>query len=113
MITRAARTLARPTSSEPFPTTTFRPPPREVLYRDELKYIHSSDGRHELYDLAIDPAEESNLLDVSPELGPGWIERIAAARPAADPDRTRAEPTETEPLSPEELEQLRALGYIE
>ena len=86
---------------------------REVLYRDELKYIHSSDGRHELYDLAIDPAEATNLLDVSPELGPGWIERIAAARPAADPDRTRAEPTETEPLSPEELEQLRALGYIE
>ena len=86
---------------------------REVLYRDEFKYIHSSDGRHELYDLARDPSEASNLLDASPELGPAWIDRIAVARPAADPDRSRADPTEMKPLSQEELEQLRALGYVE
>lgn len=32
------------------------------------KLIWASDGRHELYDLATDPGEESNLIDDRPEL---------------------------------------------
>ncbi len=85
---------------------------REALYTDTLKYIHSSDGHHELYDIASDPDETRNLLESNPELGPEWARRIEAVRPKPDARRAGRETQEAEPFTEEELDRLRALGYI-
>ena len=73
------------------------------------KYLWSSDGRHALYDLAKDPAESRDLRGDEPEL---------AARLAADLDAYHAtlRPCRpalgaAAPVTPEERERLRALGY--
>ena len=36
--------------------------PKSVVV-DEMLYIQNRDGREELYNLAVDPAETTNLLD--------------------------------------------------
>jgi hypothetical protein len=41
---------------------------RRGLYSARYKYIHSSDGAHELYDLERDPAELENLVEREPDL---------------------------------------------
>jgi hypothetical protein len=74
-----------------------------------MKLIHSSDGRHELYDLAADTGEQRNLYaeraDVANALL-GELEAFRRAHPAY------AGPREAAPLDAEALEQLRALGYV-
>lgn len=71
------------------------------------KLIEDQDGYTELYDLAADPGELSNLAEQEPE-------RVAAMLESMGPWTSyRAEnrgPGES--LSPEALERLRALGYI-
>ena len=37
-----------------------------VVYHDRYKYIHSSDGAHELYDLESDSEETTNLVAEHP-----------------------------------------------
>ena len=66
----------------------------------------------ELYDLAADPLEQSDLagskppeLEVMIGLQKGWEERVAAS--------TFQRRGEAAPLDPETLEQLRKLGYIQ
>ena len=75
------------------------------------KLIHSSDGQHELYDLARDPGEENNLFEGEPEVATRLIDhvkRVVGNRlvPATD---------DTKPIdfSEQEIEQLKALGYID
>lgn len=48
---------------------------RRAIYRDDWKLIESSDGAHELYDLASDPDEARNLFVSEP----GRAEELAAA----------------------------------
>jgi arylsulfatase A-like enzyme len=81
---------------------------RKSVVLDELKYVWSSDGADELYDLGADPDEDRNL----------------AAERAADRERLRrileAEPGlwregDLDPqlgLSEEAQEQLREMGYL-
>jgi hypothetical protein len=81
---------------------------RTAFFDWPLKLIESSDGRHELYDLAGDPREATSLLVTREE---------AAVRLAKDLDRFRAargtaEGPEAPPARPEDLEALRALGYL-
>jgi arylsulfatase A-like enzyme len=82
---------------------------RTALLRWPMKLIHSSDGRHELYDLAADAGEQRNLYaeraDVANALL-GELEAFRRAHPAY------AGPREAAPLDAEALEQLRALGYV-
>jgi len=76
-----------------------------------LKYIRSSDGNHELFDLVEDPAESTNLIPAQPDLAADLsraLDRRLANRPA--PDHTG---TPLPKLTFEELEALRALGYVE
>lgn len=85
----------------------------KAIYRGDLKFLFGAEpGDVRVFDLATDPGETRDLAD---ELAPSVL---AAAR--ADLDRLLAEGaafaerlslTETE-LRPEEIEKLRALGYI-
>ena len=83
---------------------------RRALLFGDTKYIDSSDGHPELYDLVRDPQETLNLLRVGPDrvaegrrLADTFVERIPAAIPS---------PRGSD-LSEREREQLRALGYAQ
>lgn len=94
----------------------FDPAPfdRELraLQHDRHKYIWSSDGREELYDLAGDPGERNDLaaaepgrLDAFRALHRAWLDDVGgAAGGAAHPDAE---------LGPEVASSLRALGYFD
>jgi arylsulfatase A-like enzyme/Flp pilus assembly protein TadD len=75
------------------------------LREGRFKYVHKL--RPELFDLATDPAEKENLAGERPEvverLRAQLLELVAAVGPA---EAARSE------LDPEQLAQLRALGYV-
>jgi len=74
------------------------------------KVIRSSDGAHELYDLSVDIAESNNLYATKPDVANRLFTKLDEYHrnhPAADA-RVRQKP-----LSSDEIEQLRALGYGE
>lgn len=81
---------------------------RAALFLERWKYIRSSDGSHELYDLASDPGETRNLIAEKPELARTLDERLARFEAESRAPTTRAAPVE---VSDEELETLRQLGY--
>jgi hypothetical protein len=83
---------------------------RRALTLWPLKWIASSDGRDELYDLSRDPGESRDLSTARPEAA----ERLRALldeRLSSGPDHEDA------PLAPpvgdEERRELEALGYVE
>jgi arylsulfatase A-like enzyme len=39
-----------------------------AIRTDQYKFIHASDGGHELYDLVADPGEQANLIESLPEV---------------------------------------------
>lgn len=83
---------------------------RTAIYDGPLKYIHSSDGRHELYNLQDDPAEARNLLALEDEQARRLARRLEAFQAA----RPRASAGRLAPgqLSAEQLRVLRSLGYL-
>lgn len=83
---------------------------RTVLYEWPRKYIHSSDGRNELYDLSRDPGETRNLVGELPGVAAAARDTLRAfgrRRPAAF-ERVRQSQ-----LTEEETRRLRALGYVQ
>jgi len=81
-----------------------------ALVRSGYKFIRSSRGKRELYDLATDPDEQRDLAALEPEIAEalefeldGWLSAVS------EPD-TADEP---EAIGPETEQRLRALGYIE
>jgi len=83
---------------------------RTALLDGDLKYIHSSDGAHALYDLSRDPRESSNLVDAEPERARDLRERLQALMPDA---RRAREHTGVEAPTDEELADMKALGYAD
>ena len=82
---------------------------RTVLYEGGLKLILSSDGLHELYDLESDPTEQANLFSAGDERSERLLAKVAGVRANAD----RGEfSLEVPAATPEELDELRALGYL-
>jgi arylsulfatase A-like enzyme len=82
---------------------------RRALYAWPWKHITSPSGGDELYDLEADPAEQRDLIAAHPATA-GRLGRELEARlgsGAAGERSLPAEPTE------QELEELRALGYVE
>ncbi len=94
--------------------------------RDGWKLIWGSDGNHELYHLAIDPTEATDLID-APDAATvrdkllAELESLVAAygdgTSLADDDTSSPSPDaaarEQDGLDHETQEELRALGYIE
>lgn len=77
-----------------------------------IKYIVDHDDREELYDLAEDPLETKNLAAERPKQLAEFREWLASGPwEAGDPKKPIELPLED--ASPEELEQLRALGYVQ
>ncbi|MEM7305255.1 MAG: sulfatase [Planctomycetota bacterium] len=81
------------------------------VVHDGFKYIrHLRDGKtkHELYDLAADPAEQQNLADAQPER----VAALAALLERFERDAPRWEQRSLEHrASDEELEMIERLGY--
>ena len=81
-----------------------------ALYDPPHKLIVSSRGGVELYDLARDPEERTDLAGRDASLAAGLrerLERFRADHPALYDAEARAK------LSPETEDALRALGYLE
>jgi arylsulfatase A-like enzyme len=81
---------------------------RTVLFDWPFKYIHSSDGQHELYDLEQDPAEAHNLSTKFPTQKEDLANRLTAY--LEHHPRPQELPTPP-PLSEEQQEKLESLGY--
>ncbi len=80
--------------------------PTLALRTESLKYIHQADRRDELYDLAADPGEQENLVDVREADATAFREmalQLVAAR------QTGVERLE---LDEQTLRELKALGYV-
>jgi arylsulfatase A-like enzyme len=82
---------------------------RTAIYEWPYKYIYSSDGKHELFDLESNERETQNLLEQKPEIA----ERFTGKLQDFFADRVRwAGVVDQEPLSEDEKKRLRALGYV-
>lgn len=82
---------------------------RHALFAGRYKFILSSDGAHELYDLEGDPREQENLAPAKPALAEALEARLRALLalgPATDSDAPVPE------LTPAQLDELRQLGYL-
>jgi arylsulfatase A-like enzyme len=82
---------------------------RTAIYVDPYKFIHSTDGNHELYDLHADRAESNNLFTARPDVAARMAERLEQFQKSRD---RRDVLVNTTPLTPEDIEQLKALGYL-
>jgi arylsulfatase A-like enzyme len=83
---------------------------RQVVYDGDYKYIDSSDGKSELYDLSSDPEERVNLFARQPDVAARMSELLRSQTEAT----RRSETVEvSEDLTDEEIEALRALGYLD
>jgi len=80
-----------------------------AVFSGTKKFIHSSSGRRELYDLARDPRETENLASAG---GEGELEglqkKLEAWAKAAPPRRRRGKR-----LDRDALERLKSLGYAQ
>jgi arylsulfatase A-like enzyme len=82
---------------------------RTVVYDWPLKYIHSSDDLHELYQLEEDPLESANLVDRQPDV----TERLRSELARFIEERGVAAVQEQSiPLTEDERKRLEALGYL-
>ena len=84
-----------------------------VLWRmmrtDQYKYIWKSNQQHELYDLAGDPAETTNLFPTRPDLARGLIEELEAWERGLAEKRIATQEAEYDETT---LQRLRGLGYV-
>ncbi len=78
--------------------------------RGDLKLITDSRGRTRLFDLASDPGEKSDLSGTDPQRAEALE---AALEGFSKTMKVYATPAFEETLTPEEVERLRSLGYVE
>jgi arylsulfatase A-like enzyme len=78
------------------------------IVRWPAKFIHSSAGKTELYDLAADPAEARNLFRKE-DPAAADLHRLLAAIVASAP-RQLGTPHK---IAPRDMERLRSLGYVQ
>ncbi len=78
---------------------------------DQYKFVWSSDGNHQLYDLPYDPDEATNILDKEPEIGKKLLE-LLEQQWALQPDYVSRGNDDDDSFSVDELRKLRSLGYL-
>jgi arylsulfatase A-like enzyme len=83
---------------------------RTVIYDWPYKYIHSSDGKSELYHIDYDGKEAVNLMDKNPER---VQEMLANLRAYMESRPTFEEQIEQPPMTPDEIKRLKSLGYVD
>ena len=81
---------------------------RHVLFDWPYKYIDSSDGQHELYDLSVDPGEQENLV-MSLEPVAGNMQMILMAAVTDDGGDDYPAPAELDAAT---KRRLKSLGYV-
>lgn len=82
-----------------------------AIYDWPWKYVHASDGQHQLYHLEGDPAEERNRVDSHPGVVQRLQEQLTAIRAEGVRDLSSTlSPEDT--LTPEERKAMEALGYL-
>jgi len=86
---------------------------RTAYYDRQYKYIHSSDGRHELYDLTKDPAESRNLVRREAAVARRLDKSLRAWRSACEPTAEATPEGPPIPLSDAEKAAMQALGYLD
>jgi arylsulfatase A-like enzyme len=81
-----------------------------TLHRGDYKFVWSSIGRHQLFDLSVDPRESRNLVEEKPEVAESmqaeltdYLATLPEPAPEGAPRRVDSETEET----------LRNLGYLE
>ncbi len=98
------------------------PPPRDTesfaMLVGGWKLIHNTRRppgvpEYELYDVTRDPLNQTDLAPAHPERIRDLAARLEEWRKKALSDREESGKNDTENLSPEELERLRSLGYIQ
>jgi arylsulfatase A-like enzyme len=83
---------------------------QDALILGRWKYLeHRSSGERKLFDLEDDPGEQRDRIEFEPEKAEELAGLLAARR--ADALRRRVEPGLAE-LTEQQLEQLKALGYV-
>ncbi len=82
---------------------------RRALYFENWKFIQSSDGEDELYEISADPGEEHNLVDRMPEKHDGLSRLLEQIIPAEQQDVPDAQPME---MDEETRARLKSLGYL-
>jgi len=95
-------------------TDTPYEPKRAVVF-DEWKYIESEGtGRRELFDLANDPREQTSLTVQAPEKAEIGRQLLVQRRAEGDRIRSRYRRISTpRRYDPEQVRQLKALGYVQ
>lgn len=81
---------------------------RRTVLDGEYKFIDSSDGVRELYDLAADPGEQHNLIDEQAELASSLAERLRQDLLS----RKEGVGAGAVQLSAKDIENMQALGYM-
>jgi arylsulfatase A-like enzyme len=82
-----------------------------VLYKDDWKIIHKSTNDYELYNLANDPKEQSNLIEIEKEKAKMLIKELSLMEKREDSKKEKI--TKPPQLSEKSKKQLRSLGYME
>jgi len=82
---------------------------RTAIFDGPYKYIHSTDGKHELYNLKDDPDEQRNLVDAEEVLAEGLEKQLMAFKASRQTPQVDQPP----PLpDPAELQKMKDLGYL-
>jgi arylsulfatase A-like enzyme len=87
---------------------------RTAILEGDWKYIHSSDGQHELYDTALDPGESRDQAERHPAVVRRFAPLLAEIQ-ATRSERARTHRAGAEPgaIPPELRARMAALGYVE
>jgi len=106
-----ARDATRPVFAEVYPQEwRSRGGDWRVLLDGDLKLHWSSRGRHQLFDLAADPGEHSNLAPSRPQQVRAMESALEGFLAELPPPARRGPPQQ---LDPETQEALRNLGYLD